>query len=466
MKVKTRFSPSPTGNFHLGNARTALYSWLFARANKGKFLLRIEDTDYARVKFSSLKSIIGGLKWLNIDWDEKVYFQSKRIVKYREIVVYMLKKKLAYKCYCKEERLKELRKQQIFEKKKPKYDRFCIKNSKKVNKNDKYVIRFFNPSEGDIEFFDLIRGKIIFKNSELDDLIIIRNNGIPTYNFASVVDDDEMGITHIIRGEEHINNTPRQINIIRALKKKIPTYAHLPMILDENRKKISKRNFAKNILDYKKEGLLPESIVNYLLRLGWSYKNKEIFSYEEMKNLFNLNSISKSPSILNYKKMFWLNKYYINNTEEKEILPYVKKYFKICNTNFKKGPKIEKVINYVKKRCNSLKEVSKNCIPFYKNFLQFSESSKKKNLNKISEKDIETIIEEFGSIEYSKNKNIEKSLNKIEKKTKIKKKDLYKIIKFILIGKTKNFSLNEILRILGKTRVIKYLFYALKFLQK
>lgn len=301
--VITRFAPSPTGFLHIGNIRTAFFSWLYSRKNNGKFILRIEDTDINRSNKNYSDYIFYILEWLGLYWDEGPIFQSNRLSFYKEIINKMLIKGLAYKCFCSKERINRLR--YICKKKKikPIYDRFCRNKDFFSKKNKCYVIRFKNNIKGKIFFNDIIYGKISINNYELDDFVIQRSNGIPTYNFCVSVDDYYMNITHVIRGNEHINNTPKQINILNSLNYKLPFYAHLPIILDKNKKKLSKRNINSNIFNYINNGFLPESILNYIIRLGWSYGNKEIFNINEMKYLFNLKDINKSPCIINIDKL-------------------------------------------------------------------------------------------------------------------------------------------------------------------
>uniref|UniRef100_A0A1A9UK61 Nondiscriminating glutamyl-tRNA synthetase EARS2, mitochondrial n=1 Tax=Glossina austeni TaxID=7395 RepID=A0A1A9UK61_GLOAU len=306
MKVITRFAPSPTGKLHLGSVRTALYSWLFARHFHGKFILRIENTDQTCIDQESIDSIINSMRWLGLNWDSGPHLQTNKINIYRKIIDDMVASGLAYPCYCSQERLNMLRSTQIKIGKKPKYDKFCRLLKYKNVKNKNYVIRFANPENGHVTFHDLIRGKITFQNSELDDLIILRSNKIPTYNFCAVVDDYDMNITHVIRGEDHLNNTPRQLNIFKALELIPPKYAHISMILDQNKRKLSKKNQDTDILQYQEDGILPEALLNYLVRLGWSYGNKEIFDINEMQKLFNISSINKSNCIFNKSKLLWI----------------------------------------------------------------------------------------------------------------------------------------------------------------
>lgn len=321
-KIITRFAPSPTGLIHIGNIRTALFNWLYAKKMNGVFLIRIDDTDVQRNLKKYTDNIFYVLNWLGIKSNEKIIFQSKNYSNYKDILQKLINENKAYKCFCSKERLDKLKNYQIEKKKNIKYDRFC-KENKLLSNNGDFVIRFFNNDYGFTEFDDQIKGKISISNSEFDDFILAKNNFMPTYNLASVVDDINNGVTDIIRGEDHISNTPKQINLMKALNSKIPRFAHLPMILDEQKKLLSKRNKASDIMFYKKEGFLSEAVLNYIIKLGWSYKDKEIFSLDEMINLFDIKNINKSKSIINIKKLIWLNRYYIKN----KTIKYIKNYF-------------------------------------------------------------------------------------------------------------------------------------------
>lgn len=315
MKIKTRFAPSPTGYLHVGGARTALYSWLFARNLGGEFVLRIEDTDLERSTQAAIDAIMDGMNWLNLDWDEGPYFQTKRFDRYNAVIDEMLENGTAYKCYCSKERLEALREEQMANNEKPRYDGHCRDSHEHHAADEPCVVRFRNPQEGSVIFDDQIRGPIEFSNDELDDLIIRRTDGSPTYNFCVVVDDWDMEITHVIRGEDHINNTPRQINILKALGAPVPVYAHVSMILGDDGKKLSKRHGAVGVMQYRDDGYLPEALLNYLVRLGWSHGDQEIFSRDEMKALFSLENVSKSASAFNTEKLQWLNHHYINTMD-------------------------------------------------------------------------------------------------------------------------------------------------------
>ena len=278
VKVRTRFAPSPTGYLHVGGARTALYSWLYAKHNHGEFVLRIEDTDLERSTPEATQAILEAMEWLDLAWEHGPYYQTKRFDRYNQVIDQMIEQGLAYRCYCTKERLETLRHTQEQNKEKPRYDRHCLHDHAEHSADEPHVVRFKNPTEGSVVFDDAVRGRIEISNSELDDLIIRRTDGSPTYNFCVVVDDWDMGITHVVRGEDHINNTPRQINILKALGAPIPVYAHVSMINGDDGQKLSKRHGAVSVMQYRDEGYLPEALINYLVRLGWGHGDQEIFT--------------------------------------------------------------------------------------------------------------------------------------------------------------------------------------------
>jgi glutamyl-tRNA synthetase len=310
MDVRTRFAPSPTGMLHIGGVRTALFSWLYARRFAGTFILRIEDTDRERSTPEAVRAILDGLEWLGLHADEGPFYQSERYPRYREVIEQLLAAGQAYRCYCSKEELDAMRADQVARKEKPRYDGRCRRRRDAVP-GVTPVVRFMNPVEGEVVVRDLVHGPIAFQNAELDDLIILRSDGNPTYNFCVAVDDSDMRITHVIRGDDHINNTPRQLNILRAIGAATPEYAHLPMILGPDGTKLSKRHGAVSVLEYRDSGFLPEALLNYLGRLGWSHGDQEIFSLEEMIRLFDLKDVNKSASALNPEKMLWTNQQHL-----------------------------------------------------------------------------------------------------------------------------------------------------------
>ncbi|CAL4041974.1 Glutamate--tRNA ligase [Buchnera aphidicola (Tetraneura ulmi)] len=457
MKVKTRFSPSPTGVFHIGGARTALYSWLFSKRYNGKFLLRIEDTDINRSKIIYNDSILKGLKWLNLNWDEGPYFQSSRLVRYNHIIQSMLKNNTAYKCYCSTNRLLKLRKKQILLGKKPKYDEKCRNISEGYYHSDRlYAVRFRNPKIGKVVFLDQVRGKIEFLNNELDDLVIQRSNGLPTYNFSVVIDDYDMKITHVIRGEEHINNTVRQINILNSLGKKIPIYAHLSTILNNNGKKISKRDKDRtfNVLEYKKLGFFPEAMINYLLRLGWSHGNQEIFTIEEMKKLFSLKKITKSSSLFDKKKLLWINRCYMNILPKSKIINKLRNFYLEKKIGINNGPNIKDVFELMKIRCSTLLDMVESSRFFYEDKLVIDHLEVKRN---ITAKDIcilKFILNKINFIEDWKIEKLSQLLKSCLLELEISFSEVGKIIRLSLTGKKHTPSIKDILYLFGKEKCL------------
>lgn len=363
MSVVTRFAPSPTGHLHIGSARTALYCWLYAQKMQGKFILRIEDTDTERSTPESVQAILDGMQWLGLSYDEGPYYQTKRFDRYRAVIDQLLKEGKAYPCYCSKERLESLRNEQMVNKEKPRYDGRCRERS--AQQSGSYVVRFKNPQAGSVDFDDLIRGSLSFSNSELDDLIIARSNGTPTYNFTVVVDDWDMGVTHVIRGDDHINNTPRQINILRAVGATLPQYAHLPMILGPDGKRLSKREGAASVMDYREEGILPEALLNYLVRLGWSHGDQEIFSLAEMTDFFEIHDINKAPAALNPDKLLWLNQHYLKTQDPEVIAQRLAWYMEKRGVEVQNGPPLVEIVKAQRERVKTLKDMVEKSRFFY-----------------------------------------------------------------------------------------------------
>ncbi|ALS98192.1 glutamate--tRNA ligase [Lacimicrobium alkaliphilum] len=388
MTVVTRFAPSPTGYLHVGGARTALYSWLYAKSQGGKFVLRIEDTDIERSTQAAIDAILEGMEWLGLSWDEGPYYQTKRFDRYREIIQKLLDEGKAYKCYCSRERLEKLRETQMEQGVKPKYDGKCRDASEQ---SGDYVIRFKNPQQGSVVIEDHIRGKIEISNNELDDLIIQRTDGTPTYNFCVVVDDWDMGISHVVRGEDHINNTPRQINILKALGAPVPEYAHVSMILGDDGKKLSKRHGAVGVMQYRDDGFLPQALLNYLVRLGWSHGDQEIFSVDEMIEHFSLDDIGQSASAFNTEKLIWLNQHYIKSLPASEVAKHAQWHFRQQGIDTSKGPTLEQVIEIQADRVKTLKELAEVSRYFYEDFDEFDEKAAKKHLRPVAREALEIV---------------------------------------------------------------------------
>ncbi|BBL29839.1 glutamate--tRNA ligase [Pantoea ananatis] len=398
MKIKTRFAPSPTGFLHVGGARTALYSWLFARHHQGEFVLRIEDTDLERSTPEAIEAIMDGMNWLSLDWDEGPYYQTKRFDRYNAVIDEMQEAGTAYKCYCSKERLEALRETQMANGEKPRYDGRCRDSHEHHAADEPHVVRFRNPQEGSVIFDDQIRGPIEFSNQELDDLIIRRTDGSPTYNFCVVVDDWDMGITHVVRGEDHINNTPRQINILRAIGAQVPVYAHVSMILGDDGKKLSKRHGAVGVMQYRDDGYLPEALLNYLVRLGWSHGNQEIFSVKEMTALFSLDAVSKSASAFNTEKLQWLNHHYINALPPEYVATHLQWHIEQQNIDTRTGPELAKLVTLLGERCKTLKEMAASCHYFYQDFSEFDADAAKKHLRPVARQPLEVVRDKLAAL--------------------------------------------------------------------
>jgi len=381
--IKTRFAPSPTGYLHVGGARTALYAWLYARHHGGQFVLRIEDTDRERSTPESVQAILDGMAWLGLDYDEGPYYQTERMDRYQEVINQLVDEGHAYRCYCSRERLDDLRAEQMAAKQKPRYDGRCRHLSDSPQADAPYVIRFRNPTDGIVVFNDQIRGAISFNNQELDDLIIARSDGTPTYNLTVVVDDVDMGITHVVRGDDHVNNTPRQINILKALGANIPEYAHVPMILGDDGKRLSKRHGAVGVMQYRDDGYLPEALLNYLVRLGWSHGDQEIFSREEMIELFDVGAVSKSAAAFNTSKLKWLNQHYIKEGDAELIAERLAFHFEQQNIDVSNGPALADLVLAQRERAKTLVEMANNSVFFFQEFDEYEEKAAKKNLRPV-----------------------------------------------------------------------------------
>jgi glutamyl-tRNA synthetase len=378
MAIKTRFAPSPTGYLHVGGARTALFSWLYARKHGGRFVLRIEDTDLERSTAESVNAILEGMTWLGLEYDEGPFYQTERFVRYSEVIQELMDKGLAYRCSCSRERLDALREEQMKRKEKPRYDGHC--RGEHVDPAEPHVIRFRNPQDGVVLIDDMVRGKVAFSNAELDDLIIRRTDGSPTYNLTVVVDDNDMGITHVIRGDDHLNNTPRQINLLRAMGKEPPRYAHVPMILGDDGSRLSKRHGAVSVMQYKEQGLLPEALLNYLVRLGWSHGEQEIFSIDEMIELFDIEDVNKAASTFNTDKLHWLNQHYIKQDDPARIAHLLSVHLGDLGIDPASGPDLVEVVKAQQERARTLVELADICVFYYRDFEHYDEKAAKKSL--------------------------------------------------------------------------------------
>ena len=378
MTIKTRFAPSPTGYLHVGGARTALFSWLYARRHGGQFVLRIEDTDLERSTEDSVNAILEAMDWLDLDYDEGPYYQTQRFDRYNEVIDQLLAAGQAYRCTCSKDRLDVLRAEQMANKQKPRYDGHC--RGRDVDPDQPHVVRFLNPQDGDVVIDDLIRGSIVVSNTELDDLIIRRTDGSPTYNLSVVVDDHDMGITQVIRGDDHINNTPRQINMFRAMGWPVPAFGHVPMILGDDGARLSKRHGAVSVMQYKEDGFLPEALLNYLVRLGWSHGDQELFGRAEMVEYFDLAAVNRAPSAFNTEKLVWVNQQYIKTADLARLADLVREFMDADGVATAQGPDLAAVIDAQRERAGTLVELAALCRFYYQDFAEFDAAAAKKAL--------------------------------------------------------------------------------------
>lgn len=410
MSVVTRFAPSPTGYLHVGGARTALYSWLYAKKQGGQFVLRIEDTDIERSTDEAKQAILDGMEWLGLKWDQGPIYQTDRFDRYKELIQQLLDNGQAYKCFMPAEELDAIREEQKAKGEKPRYPG-TWRDRTDHPEGQPFVIRFKNPLDGTVVINDHVRGKIEISNTELDDLIIQRSDGTPTYNFCVVVDDWDMGITHVVRGEDHINNTPRQINILNALGAPIPEYAHVSMILGDDGKKLSKRHGAVSVMQYRDDGYLPQAVMNYLVRLGWSHGDQEVFSEEEMINLFSLDNISPSASAFNTEKLIWLNQHYIKTMPVEEVAAHAQWHFDQQGIDVSTGPALTDVIAIQADRVKTLKELAEISRYFYQDFEEFDANAAKKHLRPVAKEALEVVKAKLAAITEWNPENIQAAIN-------------------------------------------------------
>ena len=457
--MKSRFAPSPTGFLHIGGARTALFAWLWARKNKSNFVLRIEDTDRERSTQESVDAILDGLEWMGLDYDEGPIYQSDRFGRYNEVIHELLSNGQAYYCDCSKERLESMRESQIANKEKPKYDGCCREKSLKSG-----VIRFRNPDEGSVTFRDFVKGEVNIDNSELDDLIISRSDGTATYNLTVVVDDYDMQIDCVIRGDDHINNTPKQINLYEALGWNIPKFAHVPMILGSDGSRLSKRHGALNLLSYRDEGFLPEALLNYLVRLGWSNGDQEIFSIDEMIELFELKNINNSPASFNQEKLEWLNQSYIKSLPSRNLIEHLSWHLDKLNISLDDGPDIQKVVEFLKERSKSLVDMAQSCVMFYQDFEDFDEAQAHKIFKSNTKEVLQDLESRLSEINDWNANNIHSVIESICESRSIGFGKVGQPLRLALSGDGKSGSIDKSAQFVGKKRTLSRLNMALSWI--
>jgi len=397
--IRTRFAPSPTGYLHIGGARTALFCWLFSKKMAGKFILRIEDTDRERSTEASVKAILDAMQWLDLDYDEGPFYQTDRFDRYHEVIQQLLDNDQAYYCSCSRDRLDVLREQQMKDKQKPRYDGCCRNKGLQAGDAPEMVVRFKTPQQGEVVWEDLVKGTISVSNSELDDLIIARSDGTPTYNLTVVVDDADMKMTHVVRGDDHVNNTPRQINIFKALGKAVPRYAHVPMILGEDGKRLSKRHGAVSVMQYSEEGYLPEALLNYLVRLGWSHGDQEIFTREQMIEYFSLEGINRAPSTFNPEKLAWINQQYLKSTDIERVVDLVRQRLNKMSVIIADGLDISPIVELYRERVKTINELAESILYFFVDFEDYDAKAANKAFKPAAVEPLQLLHEKLQDID-------------------------------------------------------------------
>jgi glutamyl-tRNA synthetase len=456
--IRTRFAPSPTGYLHIGGARTALFSWAFARKHAGKFILRIEDTDLERSTDASVRAIIDGMTWLGLDWDEGPFHQMHRLDRYREVAEQLIHEGKAYYCYSSKEELDAMREAQRARGEKPRYDgRWRPENAKALGLTPpagaRPVVRFRNPVEGAVTFLDLVKGPVTVANSELDDLVILRADGVPTYNFGVVVDDLDMGITHVIRGDDHVNNTPRQVNIFRSLGAELPQFAHAPMILGADGERLSKRHGAVSVMQYADEGYLPEALCNYLARLGWSHGDAEVFPAEKFIDWFDLGHISRSPAQFNPEKLRWLNQQYMKGADDGRLAHAVAPRIERDGGRLAGAPALERVVALLKDRAETLAQLADEAMMFYGQRVPSAELLKEHLTAEVKPALAELASRLDGLGDWSA-ETINAEVQVVARARGLKMPKLAVPIRALVFGVTQTPALSPVLALAGKERVV------------
>jgi glutamyl-tRNA synthetase len=458
--VRTRFAPSPTGYLHIGGARTALFSWAYARRHGGKFVLRIEDTDLERSTEQSVQAILDGMRWLGLDWDEGPVRQMQRLPRYREVADRLLREGRAYRCYCTKEELERMRAAQRARGEKPRYDGRWRDSREAPPPGVAPVIRFRNPLEGDVTFHDLVKGPITISNGELDDLVLLREDGVPTYNFGVVVDDLDMNITHVIRGDDHVNNTPRQINIFRAIAgdegAALPQFAHVPMILGADGERLSKRHGAVSVMQYPEDGYLPEALVNYLARLGWSHGDEEIFSKAQLVEWFDLKHVSRSPAHFDPEKLRWLNQQYLLRKSDDEFAKLLEPRIRQRGGDLAGGPKPAAIAGLLKTRSHTIEEAAAVADIFYRD-RQPDPGELGRNLTDEVRPALTELAAKFSGIEEWNEKSVMDSVHAVMDKYKLKLPKIAMPLRLLVFGVTQTPNLGPSLEHAGKKRVLQRL---------
>ena len=464
MTVRTRFAPSPTGVLHIGSVRTALFCWLYARHHNGNFVLRIEDTDRERSTQANVDAILDGMSWLGLDADEGPFYQSERYDRYKEVSEQLLASGQAYYCYCSKERLDELRKTQMAAGEKTRYDGRCRERTD-AEEGVAPVTRFRSPSKGDVIVNDQVKGRVVFHNEELDDLVIVRSDGTPTYNFSVVVDDYEMGITHVIRGDDHLNNVPRQMNMLSALGVAHPAYAHLPMILGADGAKLSKRHGAVDVRVYREQGYLPEALINYLVRLGWSHGDQEVFSKDEMISLFDIANVNASASTFNPEKLRWLNQQYIIHMPAEELGRRLSPYLEQAGLDQKNGPAPAELADGFRERAETLVQMAESCRYCYDDFDEIEPKAAKKNLRPVVLEPLRDVTSRFAALSDWQPASLSQAIEDCAAAHDVKMGKLGQPIRVAVTGGAVSPPIDVTLALVGRARTLERLQRAIEFIE-
>ena len=464
MTIRTRFAPSPTGYLHIGGARTALFSWLYARKHGGTFILRIEDTDLERSTTESVNAILEGMTWLGLEYDEGPFRQTHRFERYEEVKQQLLAEDKAYRCYCSKERLEQLREGQMARKEKPRYDGHCRHLTTPPPGAGEFVVRFRNPQDGVVVVEDQVRGRVVFENGELDDLIIARSDGSPTYNFTVVVDDLDMRVSHVIRGDDHLNNTPRQVNILKALGAAPPVYAHVPMILGEDGRRLSKRHGAVSVMQFREEGFLPEAVLNYLARLGWSHGDQEIFAIDELITLFDISDINNSASSINPGKLLWLNQHYIKTCDPAHVAHHLSWHIGKAGLDPTTGPPLTDIVVALRERAKTLKEMVEQCVYFYKEVTGYDPAAVK-HLGEAVATPLSALRQRLVELPEWSDAAIHEAVVGTAESFDLKLGKLAQPLRVAVTGGTVSPSIDVTLRLLGSERVLQRIDRALEYIR-
>jgi len=466
MSVRTRFAPSPTGYLHIGGVRTALFNWLYARHCGGTFVLRIEDTDKERSTNESVQAILEGMAWMGLDYDEGPIYQSDRLERYKEVIDQLLDAGQAYRCYCTREELDKVREEQRAQGIKPRYNRHCRDQHNPERPDMESVIRFKNPLEGSVQFDDPIRGQIVISNEELDDLVITRANGTPTYNFAVVVDDIDMGITHVIRGDDHVNNTPRQINIFKVLGAALPIFVHVPMIVGGDGQRLSKRHGAVSVLQYRDEGFLPEAMLNYLVRLGWSSGDQEIFSLDEMISSFDIQDVNRAASAFDVDKLKWLNQHYIKGSDSTQLVSLLSDRLKDRGIDVSSGPPVDDVVSALRERAQTLDEMADKSEYFFSEFEDYDTKAAQKHLRPVARDMLADVRSRLSVVEPWSAELIHAQVMATVEEYDAKLGKLAQPLRVAVSGTAATPPIDETLLLVGKARTVDRIDRALVFIDR